>query len=123
MMPRGPGKIINVVSLQSEVARSGMAPYAATKVALLMLTRGMCADWARFGLQVNALGPGYIETDLTRALVDDPEFSAWVRGRTPAGRWGQAEELVGTLLYLAAPASDFVNGQVVYVDGGMLAVL
>lgn len=123
MMSRRRGKIVNVVSLQSQVARPGIAPYAATKGALLMLTRGMCADWAPFGLQVNALGPGYIETDLTRALVEDPEFSAWVRGRTPAGRWGQVEELVGTLLYLAAPASDFVNGQVVYVDGGMLAVL
>lgn len=123
MIPRGHGKIINVASLQSEVVRPGIAPYAATKGGLKMLTKGMCADWAGFGLQVNALGPGYFETELTQALVDDAEFSAWVRGRTPAGRWGRVEDLVGTLLYLASPASDFVNGQIVYVDGGMLTVL
>jgi gluconate 5-dehydrogenase len=88
-----------------------------------MLTQGMCADWGPAGLQVNALAPGYIETDLTRALVDDAEFSAWVRRRTPAGRWGTVEDLVGALLFLSSPASDFVNGQTIYVDGGIVAVV
>ena len=123
MVPRGSGKIVNVTSLQSEVARPGIAPYAATKGALRMLTKGMCADLAPAGIQVNALGPGYIETELTEALVADAEFTAWVVGRTPAGRWGKVEDLVGALLFLCSPASDFVNGQTVYVDGGMLAVL
>ena len=123
MVTRGRGKIVNVCSIQSELARPGIAPYAATKGALKMLTQGMCADWAASGLQVNGLGPGYIETELTSALVEDPKFSAWVRGRTPAGRWGTVEDLVGALLFLVAPASDFVNGQIVYVDGGMLSVV
>jgi gluconate 5-dehydrogenase len=123
MASRGRGKIVTVCSVQSEVARPGIAPYAATKGALKMLTKGMCADLAPLGIQVNGLGPGYIETELTAALVADPEFTEWVRGRTPAGRWGRVDDLVGTLLYLVSPASDFVNGQIVYVDGGMLAVL
>jgi gluconate 5-dehydrogenase len=123
MVARGAGKVVNVASLQSEVARPGIAPYAATKGALKMLTKGMCADLGPSGIQVNALGPGYVETELTAPLVADPEFSAWVRGRTPAGRWGRVEDLVGALLFLCSPASDFVNGQVLYVDGGMLAVL
>ena len=123
MQQRGRGKIINIASLQSEVSRPGIAPYAATKGAIKMLTRGMCADLAGSGICVNAIGPGYFETELTSALVADEEFSAWVRARTPAGRWGQVEDLVGTLIYLASDASAFVNGQIVYVDGGMLAVL
>ncbi|MCQ8189284.1 SDR family oxidoreductase [Streptomyces rugosispiralis] len=123
MTARGHGKIVNICSLQSEVVRPGIAPYAATKGALKMLTKGMCADWGRYGIQVNGLGPGYIETELTRPLVEDAEFSAWVRGRTPAGRWGRTEDLIGALLYLASPAADFVSGQVLYVDGGMTSVL
>ncbi|MFF7980865.1 SDR family oxidoreductase [Streptomyces sp. NPDC007901] len=123
MTARGHGKIINICSLQSEVARPGIAPYAATKGALKMLTKGMCADWGPQGVQVNGLGPGYIETELTRPLVDDEEFSAWVRRRTPAGRWGRTEDLVGGVLFLASPAADFVSGQVLYVDGGMTSVL
>jgi gluconate 5-dehydrogenase len=123
MKQRGRGKIINIASLQSEMSRPGIAPYAATKGAIKMLTRGMCADLAGFGICVNAIGPGYFETELTSALVADEEFSAWVRGRTPAGRWGKVEDLVGTLIYLASDASAFVNGQIVYVDGGMLSVL
>ncbi|AHK35898.1 2-deoxy-D-gluconate 3-dehydrogenase [Rhodococcus opacus PD630] len=123
MQPRGRGKIINIASLQSEVSRPGIAPYAATKGAIKMLTRGMCGDLAGSGICVNAIGPGYFETELTSALVADDTFSAWVRGRTPAGRWGKVEDLVGTLLYLSSDASAFVNGQVVYVDGGMLSVL
>ncbi|MGW1795890.1 SDR family oxidoreductase [Streptomyces sp. NPDC001984] len=123
MTERGHGKIINICSLQSEVVRPGIAPYAATKGALKMLTKGMCADWGPYGVQVNGLGPGYIETELTQPLVEDEEFSAWVRRRTPAGRWGRTEDLVGALLYLASPAADFVGGQVLYVDGGMTSVL
>ncbi|MFL1904179.1 SDR family oxidoreductase [Streptomyces tauricus] len=123
MTARGHGKIVNICSLQSEVARPGIAPYAATKGALKMLTKGMCADWGPHGVQVNGLGPGYIETELTQPLVDDPEFSAWVRRRTPAGRWGRTEDLVGGVLFLASPAADFVSGQVLYVDGGMTSVL
>jgi gluconate 5-dehydrogenase len=123
MTERGHGKIINICSVQSEVARPGIAPYTATKGALKMLTKGMCADWGPYGVQVNALGPGYIETELTQPLVDDPEFSAWVRKRTPAGRWGRTEDLVGGVLFLASPAADFVGGQVLYVDGGMTSVL
>jgi gluconate 5-dehydrogenase len=123
MIERGSGKIVNICSLQSEVARPGIAAYSATKGALKMLTKGLCADLAPHGIQVNGIGPGYFDTELTAALVQDPEFSAWVRGRTPAGRWGRTEDLIGALVFLASPASDFVNGQVVYVDGGMLAVL
>ena len=123
MVERGRGKIVNVGSVQSQLARPGIAAYAATKGALKMLTQGMCADWAAAGLQVNALAPGYIETELTEPLVADPEFSAWVHRRTPAGRWGRPADLVGALLFLVAPASDFVNGQTLYVDGGMVAVV
>ncbi|AVV43536.1 SDR family oxidoreductase [Streptomyces sp. ID05-04B] len=123
MTARGHGKIVNICSLQSEVARPGIAPYAAAKGALKMLTKGMCADWGPHGVQVNGLGPGYIETELTRPLVEDEEFSAWVRRRTPAGRWGRTEDLVGGVLFLVSPAADFVGGQVLYVDGGMTSVL
>ena len=123
MKVRGRGKIINIASLQSEVSRPGIAPYAATKGAIKMLTRGMCGDLAGSGICVNAIGPGYFDTELTSALVADEEFSAWVRRRTPAGRWGKVEDLVGTLIYLASDASAFVNGQIIYVDGGMLSVL
>ncbi|MFI2643548.1 SDR family oxidoreductase [Streptomyces sp. NPDC018610] len=123
MTGRGHGKIVNICSLQSEVTRPGIAPYAAAKGALKMLTKGMCADWGPHGVQVNGLGPGYIATELTRPLVEDEEFSAWVRRRTPAGRWGRTGDLVGALLFLASPAADFVSGQVLYVDGGMTSVL
>jgi gluconate 5-dehydrogenase len=123
MVERGRGKIVNIGSLQSELARAGTAPYAASKGGIKMLTRAMCAEWAPAGVQVNAIGPGYFDTELTSALVQDEQFDAWLRRRTPAARWGRPEELVGTLLYLASPASDFVNGQILYVDGGMSAVL
>jgi gluconate 5-dehydrogenase len=123
MVTRGSGKIINICSLQSEVTRPGIAAYAATKGALKMLTKGMCADLAPSGIQVNGIGPGYFSTEMTAPLVADADFSAWVRRRTPAGRWGQTEELVGALLFLSSRASDFVNGQIIYVDGGMLSVL
>jgi gluconate 5-dehydrogenase len=123
MVARGRGRIVNVCSLQSEVARPGIAAYAATKGAVKMLTKGMCADLAGHGITVNGLGPGYFATELTQALVDDVEFSDWVRRRTPAGRWGRLSDLVGPLLFLCSPAAGFVNGQILYVDGGMLSVL
>ena len=123
MVAAGRGKIINIASLQAELARPGIAAYGAAKGGLRMLTRGMCAEWGPAGVQVNAIAPGYFATDLTRALVEDEGFSGWVRGRTPAGRWGRVEELVGALLFLASPASDYVCGQMLYVDGGMSAVV
>jgi gluconate 5-dehydrogenase len=123
MVERGSGKIVNVASLQSELARAGTAPYAASKGGLKMLTRAMCAEWGPAGVQVNAIGPGYFDTELTSALVNDEQFDAWLRQRTPAARWGKPEELVGTVLFLASPAADFINGQIIYVDGGMSAVL
>jgi gluconate 5-dehydrogenase len=123
MIRRGRGKIINIASLQSEAARYSIAPYTASKGAVKNLTRGMCTDWARHGLQINAIGPGYFDTPLNKALVDNPEFDAWLKARTPAGRWGRVEELNGAAVFLASSASDFVNGQVIYVDGGVLATL
>lgn len=123
MIGRGRGKIINIASVQSELARPGIAPYAATKGAIRQLTRGMCTDWARHGLQVNAIAPGYFRTELNRALVEDAEFSAWLAKRTPAGRWGDVAELVGAAVFLASDASSFVNGHILYVDGGVTACL
>lgn len=123
MIQRRRGKIINVLSVNAECARYSIAPYSATKGALKMLTKGMCVDWARYNIQTNGLAPGYFETDLTRTLVADAEFTAWIKSRVPTGRWGQVEELAGAAVFLAAPASNFVNGHVLYVDGGMTASL
>jgi gluconate 5-dehydrogenase len=123
MIARKQGKIINICSVQSELGRPSIAPYTATKGAIKMLTKGMCADWAKHGIQVNAIGPGYFKTPLNQALVDNPEFSSWLEKRTPAGRWGNVEELIGAAIFLASPASSFVNGHILYVDGGITAVL
>jgi len=123
MIARGKGKIINIASVQSELARPGIAPYTATKGAIRNLTRGMCTDWARHGLQVNAIAPGYFKTPLNQALVDDPAFSAWLEKRTPASRWGNVEELIGAAVFLSADASSFVNGHTLFVDGGITASL
>jgi len=123
MIARGSGKVINICSVQSELGRPSIAPYTATKGAIKMLTKGMCADWARHGIQVNAIGPGYFKTPLNQALVDNPEFSSWLEKRTPAGRWGNVEELVGAAIFLSSQASSFVNGHVLYVDGGITSVL
>jgi len=119
MIPRRRGKIINIGSVMSELARANIAPYTATKGAVRNLTRGMCADWARYGIQVNAISPGFFRTELNKALVDDPEFSLWLAKRTPTGRWGEVEELVGAAVFLSSEASSFVNGQTIYVDGGL----
>lgn len=123
MISRGRGKIINIASVQTALARPGIAPYTMTKGAVANLTKGMATDWAKYGLQCNGLAPGYFDTPLNAALVADPEFSAWLEKRTPAGRWGNVEELVGTCIFLASDASSFVNGTTIFVDGGITASL
>jgi gluconate 5-dehydrogenase len=123
MIARGHGKIINIGSLTSDAARATIAPYTVAKGGIKMLTRAMAAEWASHGIQANAIGPGYMLTDMNQALVNDPAFNSWVIGRTPARRWGRPEELVGAAVFLASAASDYVNGQIIYVDGGMLSVL
>lgn len=123
MVERGRGKIVNICSVQAELARPSIAPYAAAKGGLRNLTRAMTAEWASHGVQINGIAPGYFATELTAALVADPDFSGWVTGRTPAGRWGNTEDLVGPAVFLASDASAFVNGQILFVDGGMTAVV
>jgi gluconate 5-dehydrogenase len=123
MVDRGTGKIINIGSVQSLLARPSITPYSTTKGGIVMFTKGLCADLAPAGIQANAIAPGYFATELTQALVEDETFTEWVKKRTPAGRWGEVEDLVGALIFLASPASDFVNGQILYVDGGMTAVV
>ncbi|MEX0339337.1 MAG: SDR family oxidoreductase [Arenibacterium sp.] len=123
MIERGAGKIINIASVQTALARPGIAPYTATKGAVGNLTKGMATDWAKHGLQCNAIAPGYFDTPLNAALVADADFSAWLEKRTPAGRWGKVEELVGACVFLSSAASSFVNGHTLYVDGGITASL
>lgn len=123
MIERKQGKIINICSVQTALARPGIAPYVASKGAVANLTKGMCTDWAKHGLQVNGLAPGYFETELTEALVADEEFSAWLSNRTPAGRWGKVDELVGAAVFLSSGSASFVNGHILYVDGGITACL
>ena len=123
MIERGAGKIINVASVQTALARPGIAPYTATKGAVANLTKGMATDWAKYGLQCNAIAPGYFETPLNAALLADPDFNSWLQKRTPAGRWGQVDELIGACIFLASSASTFVNGHVLYVDGGITVSL
>ncbi|HXW19134.1 MAG TPA: SDR family oxidoreductase [Roseiarcus sp.] len=124
MIARGRGgKIINMGSLASAVARRTIAPYTAAKGGIKMLTQSMAAEWATHGVQANAIGPGYIATEMTKPLMNDAKFDAWVKGRTPSGRWGKPDDLIGVTLFLASPASDYVNGQTIYVDGGLLAVI
>ena len=123
MIGRKRGKIINICSVQSELGRPNIAPYTASKGAVKMLTKGMAIDWGPHGLQVNGIGPGYFRTELNQALVDNPEFSAWLVNRTPSRRWGDVDDLVGAAVFLASAASDFVNGHILYVDGGVTATL
>jgi len=123
MIPRGRGKIINICSVQSELGRPNIAPYTASKGAVKMLTKGMAIDWGPHGLQVNGIGPGYFKTELNQALVDNPEFSQWLVNRTPSRRWGNVEDLAGAAVFLASDASRFINGHILYVDGGVTATL
>lgn len=123
MIPRGRGKIINVASVQADLARPTISAYTASKGGIRNLTRAMTAEWAAHGLQVNAIAPGYIHTQMTQNLVDDADFNAWITGRTPAHRWGTTQDLIGPAVWLASDGSDYVNGQVVFVDGGMTAVV
>lgn len=121
MISRRRGRIVNICSVQSELARPSIAPYTASKGAVKMLTKGMATDWGKYGITVNGLGPGYFRTPLNQALVEDEKFSAWLAARTPVGRWGDVEELVGAAIFLASDASSFVNGHILYVDGGITA--
>ena len=123
MIERKRGKIINICSVQSELGRPNIAAYTASKGAVKMLTKGMAIDWGQHGIQVNGLGPGYFKTELTEALVNDEKFSAWLIGRTPSRRWGEVEDLVGAAIFLASDGSNFVNGHILYVDGGVTATL
>lgn len=123
MIPRGRGKVINIGSLTSTLARATVAPYTVSKGGIKMLTQAMAAEWAAHGIQANAIGPGYMITDMNQALIDNPSFDAWVKARTPSKRWGRPEELIGAAVFLASPASDYVNGQIIFVDGGMTAIL
>jgi len=123
MIERKRGKIINIASVQTALARPGIAPYTATKGAVGNLTKGMATDWAKYGLNCNAIAPGYFDTPLNAALVADPEFSGWLAKRTPAGRWGEVDELVGAAVFLSSAAASFVNGHILYVDGGITASL
>ncbi len=123
MIEKGSGKIINIGSMQSELGRPTIAPYAASKGGIKMLTKGMATDWAKYNIQVNGIGPGYFKTDMTKSLYENPEFDSWLCGRTPSNRWGDTEELLGAMLFLSSQASSYVNGQMLYVDGGLLATV
>jgi gluconate 5-dehydrogenase len=123
MIPRSRGKIVNICSVMSELGRASIAPYTASKGAVKMLTKTMCAEWAKYGITANGISPGYFGTELNTALMNDEKFSAWVCARTPAGRWGKVEELQGAAIFLASDASSFVNGHILFVDGGMTAVV
>ena len=123
MVARKHGKVINIGSLTSDLARATVAPYTVSKGGIKMLTRAMAAEWAEHGVQANAIGPGYMLTEMNEALINNPAFDAWVKGRAPAKRWGLPEELAGVAVFLASPASNYINGQILYVDGGFSAVL
>lgn len=123
MIPRGRGRIINICSLMSGLARPSIAPYAASKAAVANLTRAMATEWARHGINANGIAPGYFKTELNAALIANPEFNGWVEKRTPQGRWGEVSELGGAAIFLASDASSFVNGHVLYVDGAFTATV
>ncbi|GAB5560940.1 MAG: SDR family oxidoreductase [Synoicihabitans sp.] len=123
MIEKRAGKIINVCSLMSDLARPTTGNYAASKGGLRMLTRAMCGEWAQHNIQINGIGPGYIETELNAKLVADPKFDSWIRGRTPAGRWGKVSDLTGAVVFMAGSASSYLNGQVIVIDGGLSAVI
>ncbi len=121
MINRKAGKIINICSVQSELGRPTIVPYTVSKGGIKMLTKALCSEWGKYNIQVNGIGPGYFDTELTKPLKDNPEFDKWLCGRTPANRWGQVKELQGAAVFLASKAGDYVNGHILYVDGGLLA--
>ena len=121
MIEKKGGKIINICSITSEVARPSIAPYVTAKGGLKMLTKAMAIEWAQYNIQVNGIGPGMFKTEMNTALVEDKKFNKWVCERTPAGRWGEPDELSGTAVFLASEASSYINGQIIYVDGGFLS--
>jgi gluconate 5-dehydrogenase len=123
MIPRKAGAIVNICSVMSELARPGVAPYTASKGAVKMLTKAMAVDWGKHGIRANGIGPGYFKTEMNAALVADEKFTSWISGRTPLGRWGEVDELVGACVFLVSPAASFVTGHVLYVDGGITASL
>ncbi|WP_439495869.1 SDR family oxidoreductase [Bosea sp. (in: a-proteobacteria)] len=123
MVPRGHGKVVNIGSVMSELGRPTIVPYTATKGAVKMMTRGLAAELGKHNIQINAIGPGYIVTELNQVLIADETFSGWVKSRTPAGRWGETKELVGAAIFLSSAASDFVNGHLLMVDGGLTSVV
>jgi gluconate 5-dehydrogenase len=123
MITRRSGKIINICSLMCEMGRPTVGAYTAAKGGVKMLTKAMAVEWGKHNIQANGIGPGYFATEMNRPLKENPQFDSWIRSRTPAGRWGEPEELVGVAIFLASRASDFVNGQIIYVDGGILAAL
>ncbi|MET0978572.1 MAG: SDR family oxidoreductase [Paeniglutamicibacter terrestris] len=123
MLKRGEGKIINICSVQTDLARPTISAYTAAKGGLRNLTRAMTAEWAGSGLQINGIAPGYIHTEMTQNLVDDEKFNSWILGRTPAGRWGSVEDLAGPAIWLASDGSNYINGQTIFIDGGMSVVV
>ncbi len=123
MIPRKSGKIINICSMSSEICRPTAVAYSASKGGVKQLTKALCVELAKHNIQVNGIGPGYFITEMTQPLADNPDFDVWIKGRTPAARWGLPEELVGAAVLLASEASSFINGQILYVDGGMLSVI
>ncbi|HHV95705.1 MAG TPA: SDR family oxidoreductase [Clostridiaceae bacterium] len=123
MIQRKAGKIINICSLQSELARPTIAPYAASKGGVKMLTKAMAAEWAKYNIQVNGIAPGYFITDMTKPLAEDEKFDSWIKSRTPAGRWGDVKELIGATIFLASEASSYINGHILFVDGGLSSVV
>ncbi|MBN9061801.1 MAG: gluconate 5-dehydrogenase [Rhizobiales bacterium 65-9] len=123
MVARKRGKIINIASVMSELGRPTIVPYTATKGAVKTMTRALAAELGPQNIQVNAIGPGYFATELNKALIENPEFNGWVKSRTPAGRWGETDELIGAAVFLASSASDYVNGHLLMVDGGLSVVV
>lgn len=123
MKKKGGGKIVNIASLMSEIARPTISPYVASKGGIKMFTKAIAIDWAKYNIQANAVIPGYISTEMNTPLIEDPKFNQFIIDRTPAGRWGKPEEVAQAVLFFASPCADFITGQLVAVDGGILAAL